>query len=222
MAGESSHPGMLYPDNRGSMMNFSELRKIDVNDHIEKKNNLSYLSWAYAVDELLQRDPSATWEYRFFDYVDGRVPYCRIGETCMVFCSVKAFDKVMTAQLPVMNHRNQAIQNPDAFAVNTAMQRCLAKAISLHGIGLYIYAGEDLPEQDVQARPSPAPVVSPPADVAAIRASAIPKVAACNNKDELKVLWDELGIDKSNPTLYAAMLEVFNARIAQLKKDAQQ
>jgi hypothetical protein len=54
----------------------------------------------------------------------------------------------MTAQLPVMNHRNQAIQNPDAFAVNTAMQRCLAKAIALHGIGLYIYAGEDLPVDD--------------------------------------------------------------------------
>src|SRR6185437_1946882 len=57
-----------------------------------------------------------------------------------------AFGKSMTAQLPVMDHRNKAIANPDAFAVNTAMQRCLAKAIALHGLGLYIYAGEDLPE----------------------------------------------------------------------------
>lgn len=130
------------------MKTFIELRKIDVSEHIEKKNNLSYLSWAYAVDELLQADPAAVWFYTFFDYVEGRVPYCRIGETCMVFCAVTAFGKTMTAQLPVMDHRNKAIQNPDAFAVNTAMQRCLAKAISLHGIGLYIYAGEDLPEQE--------------------------------------------------------------------------
>jgi len=65
----------------------------------------------------------------------------------MVFCEVKAFGVSRTAQLPVMDHRNKAISEPDAFQVNTAMQRCLAKAISLHGIGLYIYAGEDLPEE---------------------------------------------------------------------------
>jgi hypothetical protein len=59
-----------------------------------------------------------------------------------------AFGKSRTAQLPVMNYRNQAIPNPNAYEVNTAMQRCLAKAISLHGIGLYIYAGEDMPTTD--------------------------------------------------------------------------
>ena len=63
----------------------------------------------------------------------------------MVFCTVTAFGKRRTAQLPVMDYYNRAIPNPDAYQVNTAMQRCLAKAISLHGIGLYIYAGEDLP-----------------------------------------------------------------------------
>jgi hypothetical protein len=66
----------------------------------------------------------------------------------MVFCKVTAFGKSRTAQLPVMDFRNQAIPNPNAYQVNTAMQRCLAKAISLHGIGLYIYAGEDLPIVD--------------------------------------------------------------------------
>ena len=64
----------------------------------------------------------------------------------MVFCSVTAFSKTMTAQLPVLDYKNKAVVNPDAMAVNTAMQRCLAKAIALHGIGLYIYAGEDLPQ----------------------------------------------------------------------------
>jgi hypothetical protein len=56
------------------------------------------------------------------------------------------FDKPMTCQLPVMDHRNKAIQSPDAFQVNTAIMRCMTKALGLHGLGLYIYAGEDLPE----------------------------------------------------------------------------
>jgi hypothetical protein len=121
------------------MSKYEELRKIDVTKHIEKKNGLSYLSWAWAVDTLLQYDQTATWEYR---------EPKQFGETLMVFCTVNAFGKSMTAQLPVMDYRNKAIPNPDSFAVNTAMQRCLAKAIALHGLGLYIYAGEDLPEDD--------------------------------------------------------------------------
>jgi hypothetical protein len=71
----------------------------------------------------------------------------QFGDTLMVFCSVTAFDKTMTAQLPVLNHQNKAISNPNAMDVNTAMQRCLAKAIALHGLGLYIYAGEDVPDE---------------------------------------------------------------------------
>jgi len=119
--------------------NYNDLRKINVSDHVDKKNGLSYLSWSYAVDTLLQQDPNATWEYG--------TPM-QFGETLMVFCTVNAFGKNMTAQLPVINYSNKAIPNPDAMAVNTAMQRCLAKAIALHGIGLYIYAGEDLPESE--------------------------------------------------------------------------
>jgi len=117
------------------MTSYIELRKIDVSDKIEKKNNLSYLSWAWAVDTLLIHDQSATWTY-------GQP--IMFGETMMVFCTVTAFGKSMTAQLPVMDYRNKAIPNPDAFAVNTAMQRCLAKAIALHGLGLSLYVGEDL------------------------------------------------------------------------------
>jgi hypothetical protein len=117
------------------MTSYIELRKIDVSDKIEKKNNLSYLSWAWAVDTLLIHDQSATWTY-------GQP--VQFGETVMVFCTVTAFGKSMTAQLPVMDYRNKAIPNPDAFAVNTAMQRCLAKAIALHGLGLSLYVGEDL------------------------------------------------------------------------------
>ena len=116
---------------------FVELSAIDVNKYTEKKGSLTYLSWAWAVDQLMRHDPSANWVY-------GEP--VRWNETVMVFCTVTAFGKSMTCQLPVMDHRNKAIPNPDSFAVNTAMQRCLVKAIALHGLGLYIYAGEDLPE----------------------------------------------------------------------------
>jgi hypothetical protein len=115
---------------------YSDLRQINVNEHTEKKGKLTYLSWAWAVHYLLEDDPSANWKY-------GEPKM--FGETMMVFCSVTAFGKTMTAQLPVLDYQNKAIKNPSAMDVNTAMQRCLAKAIALHGIGLYIYAGEDLP-----------------------------------------------------------------------------
>ena len=120
-------------------MNYAEIRSINVNRHIEKKNGLTYLSWAWAVDQLLMLDSEASWEYgepRWF------------GESLMVFCTVSAFGKRRTAQLPVMDFYNRPISLPDAYQVNTAMQRCLTKAISLHGIGLYLYAGEDLPESE--------------------------------------------------------------------------
>jgi hypothetical protein len=124
-------------------MEYAQIRKINLNTHIEKKNGLSYLSWAWAVDQLLMLDSEASWEYG-----EPR----RFGKTLMVFCTVTAFGKRRTAQLPVMDFYNRAISNPDAYQVNTAMQRCLAKAISLHGIGLYIYAGEDLPAEATEAQ----------------------------------------------------------------------
>jgi hypothetical protein len=153
-------------------MNYAELRKVNVNEHIEKKNGLSYLSWAWAVDQLLQLDSTATWSY-------GEP--VRFGETLMVFCTVNAFGKARTAQLPVMNFRNQAIPNPDAMAVNTAMQRCLAKAIALHGIGLYIYAGEDLPEGEDAAKKSD---VEPPKQKITPTAGALDGFS----KDDIEIL----------------------------------
>lgn len=140
------------------MSTYLELRNVDVSDKIEKKNNLSYLSWAWAVDTLLQHDPLATWTY-------GQP--VAFGDTVMVFCTVTAFGKSMTAQLPVMDYRNKAVPNPDAFAVNTAMQRCLAKAIALHGLGLSLYVGEDLWD-DVDTESTPT------ADIKEIQASKSP------------------------------------------------
>ena len=121
------------------MKTFEELRKINVNEFTEKKGNLTYLSWAWAVDTLLQNDPTATWEF----------PEPKVfNDTMMVFCNVTAFGKTMRMQLPVMDNRNNAITNPDARKISDSTMRCLAKCIACFGIGLYIYSGEDLPSID--------------------------------------------------------------------------
>lgn len=176
------------------MSKYLELRNVDVSDKIEKKNNLSYLSWAWAVDTLLQHDPSATWNY-------GQP--VMFGETVMVFCTVTAFGKSMTAQLPVMDYRNKAIPNPDAFAVNTAMQRCLAKAIALHGLGLSLYVGEDLWDDVVD-------LGSINADVEEIRAKKDPA--------ELKVAFAKLYKKHQGKSSLDAITNAYNDMKAQLNE----
>ena len=128
-----------------------DLLKVNVNDHTEKKNGLTYLSWAWAWAEVLKADPKATFDVQTFD---GK-PYMEVNGTGLVWVTVTMFGKPMTCMLPVMDYRNKPILNPDAFAVNTAIMRCMTKAVALHGLGLYIYAGEDLPESDEKDAPTP-------------------------------------------------------------------
>ena len=128
-------------------MSIEMLLKKNVNEHVEKKNGLSYLSWAWAWAEALKADPKAHYGIEMF----GDKCFMDINGTAMVFVTVTMFRKPMTCQLPVMDYRNKAIPNPDAFAVNTAIMRCMTKALSLHGLGLYIYAGEDLPEGESES-----------------------------------------------------------------------
>ena len=172
------------------MKTYSELRSINVNEHTEKKGNLTYLSWAWAVDTLLQNDPSATWYY---------IEPVKFNETMMVFCRVDAFGKSMTAQLPVMDYKNKAISNPDAMSVNTAMQRCLAKAIALHGIGLYIYSGEDCPNVETEVVDVTDIVIalSESADVDALKKIYLSAVKFCDgNQDALKLVLDAKDLRK--------------------------
>lgn len=126
----------------------SELLKINVGDHIEKKNNLSYLSWAWAWAEVLKIDPNARWHATEYSDERGCALPCMFlpDGSAMVKTEVTIKGETKTCMLPVMNHSNKAIKNPDSFAINTAIMRCMTKAISMHGLGLYIYAGEDLPE----------------------------------------------------------------------------
>ena len=176
------------------MSKYLELRAVDVSDKIERKNGLSYLSWAWAVDTLLIHDQSATWAY-------GQP--VMFGETVMVFCTVTAFGKSMTAQLPVMDYRNKAIPNPDAFAVNTAMQRCLAKAIALHGLGLSLYVGEDLWD-DVDTEDTLT------ADVAEIKAQKSPT--------ELKVVFAKLYKKYQGKPALTAITNAYNDMKAQFNE----
>ena len=125
-------------------MTVADLLKLNVNEHTEKKGNLTYLSWAWAWAEALKADPKANFKVEMF----GDKCFMDINETALVWVTVTLFDKPVTCQLPVMDNRNKAITNPDAFQINTAIMRCMTKALSLHGLGLYIYAGDDLPEID--------------------------------------------------------------------------
>jgi hypothetical protein len=124
-----------------------DLLKINVNDHTEKKNNLTYLSWAWAWAEALKADPTATFEVQTFENDKCvTMPYMDVNGTGLVWVTVTLFGQERMCMLPVMDYKNKPILNPDAFAVNTAIMRCMTKALALHGLGLYIYAGEDLPE----------------------------------------------------------------------------
>jgi hypothetical protein len=142
----------------------ANLLKLNVQDHVEKKNGLTYLSWAFAWAEALKADPTATFHVDTFQRADGTtIPYMDINGTAMVWVRTTLFSKEMTCMLPVMDHRNKPIQNPDAFQVNTAIMRCLTKCLAMHGLGLYIYAGEDLPEDDGVVPPPKPKAEKPPA-----------------------------------------------------------
>lgn len=132
---------------------FEQLYKVDVSGHVEKKNGFSYVSWPFAVAELRKRHPDARWEVVRFD---GK-PYMQTE--CGYFVEVAVtVDGVTLSQIhPVLDHRNKPIQQPSAFDINTSIQRCLVKAIALHGLGLYVYAGEDLPP-DVKAEAERSPL----------------------------------------------------------------
>ena len=139
---------------------FIELNKIDVSDKIEKKNGLSYLSWAYAWGELKKRFPNATYKIYENTLPNGYVVnYFTDGKTSYVKTSVTVNEIEHIEELPVMDYRNKSIplEAMTSFDVNKAIQRSLTKAVARHGLGLYIYAGEDLPEQEPKETPKTDP-----------------------------------------------------------------
>lgn len=125
---------------------FSELNAINVNDKTEKKIGLTYLSWAWAWGELKKRHPQAV--YTIYENSEGW-PYHTDGKTCWVKTGVTVCGIEHIEYLPVMDYRNKSIllEAVTSMDVNKAIQRSLTKAVARHGLGLYIYAGEDLPTE---------------------------------------------------------------------------
>ena len=126
---------------------FNELNEVNVNGKTEKKNGLTYLSWAWAWGEVKKRFPDAT--YTIYENKDGLF-YHTDGRTCWVKTGVTVNGIENIEYLPVMNYKNRSLplDQVTSFDVNTAIQRSLTKAVARHGLGLYIYAGEDLPEAE--------------------------------------------------------------------------
>lgn len=126
---------------------FNDLYGVNVNGHTEKKNNLTYLSWAWAWGEIKKRHPDAT--YTVYENADGW-NYHTDGYTCWVKTGVTVNGIEHIEYLPVMDYKNKSIpaERVTSYDVNKSIQRSLTKACARHGLGLYIYAGEDLPEEE--------------------------------------------------------------------------
>lgn len=179
---------------------FGTLAAVNCNEHIEKKNNgkveLSYLSWAWAWHYIKSRYPNAY--YTIYERQDG-VPYWTDGRTAWVKTGVTIEGMEHIEYLPIMDYRNLSIplEKITSMDMNKAIQRSLTKAAARHGLGLYIYAGEDIPLSEAEAKelekeqaaqgtqpagtqrrtnrtvstPAPAPAPAPQEDLAKIAAA---------------------------------------------------
>lgn len=134
---------------------FRVLNKINVNEHIEKKNGLSYLSWAWAWDMLMSLYPESE---TIINRPENGFPYWTDGKTCWVDVAVKlkwnGGERTRAEIFPIMDYKNNSIplERLTSFNVNTALQRAWTKCIARHGLGFYIYAGEDLPKDEAEAK----------------------------------------------------------------------
>jgi hypothetical protein len=120
------------------MSTWKTLSAIDCSKHVEKKGNLSYLSWAWAWSTLMEHYPDASYTYCPPSFLENG--------TCEVNVSVTIEGKTHSMWLPCMDNRNKSLANPSSRDISDARMRCLVKAIAMHGLGAYIYAGEDLPQ----------------------------------------------------------------------------
>lgn len=135
---------------------FETLSKINVSGKTEKKNGLTYLSWAYAWAEVKKLYPNATYKVYERETQWGPVNYFTDGKTAWVKVGVTIEGLEHVEMLPVMNYKNQSIplDKVTSCDVNKTIQRAITKAIGRQGMALYIYAGEDLPECESQSQPA--------------------------------------------------------------------
>ncbi len=146
---------------------FATLNAINVSEHIEKKGQFSYLSWPFAVAQLRLAEPTASWEVRRWD----GLPYLATDLGYFVEVAVTVQGVTLSQIHPVLDARNKTIAAPTAFEINTSLQRALVKAIALHGLGLYIYAGEDIPSSDgINVAETPSQPSQPSRSLAVVKA----------------------------------------------------
>ncbi|WP_162155763.1 DUF1071 domain-containing protein [Staphylococcus epidermidis] len=132
---------------------FRELNSRDVNAHVEKKQNLNYLSWAYVQQELTKEDPTYEEKVIEFPYPDSNnenffVPYLKTNEGYMVCVELTVFDVTKREWLPVLDYRNKPVTIGSAtaiFDINKATKRCMVKCAAKFGLGNYLYLGEEVP-----------------------------------------------------------------------------
>ena len=141
---------------------WNTLSAIDCSKHVEKKNGFTYLSWAWAWSILKQHYPTAQYTKHLFQVNGNQLPYMLDTDgNAYVTVTVKILDgdnpngvsaiESATEIMPVLNHANRPIKNPNSFEVNASLQRCMVKAIAALGLGCYIYAGEDMPMESPTA-----------------------------------------------------------------------
>ena len=179
---------------------FQILDKVDVSAKSEKKGMFTYLSWAWAVRELLRVAPDATWEVHEWGMEGNRQPYMQTEAGCFVKVSVTVNEVTREQVHPVLDNRNKPIKTPDAFQVNTSIQRCLAKAIALHGLGLYIFAGEDLPDNSLDEKSM---------------SQILNAAKATGDKDVIRKVEDQLESGQINKSNFASITARLNDLIKQ-------
>lgn len=181
---------------------FEVLNSINVNEHTEKKNNLTYLSWAWAWAEVKKHYPDAT--YTIYENANG-MNYHTDGRTCWVKTGVTIDGLEHIEYLPVMDYKNASIplERVTSFDVNKAIQRSLTKAVARHGLGLYIYAGEDLPEAENANDDK--------------FGAAILEIAGAKDTEELKELYYKFEKEYKNDKRF---ISAVNQRKAELERQA--
>lgn len=131
-------------------MDIKEITKIfldkNVNEYVEKKNGLAYLSWATAFSQALKEYPTLKYEVK--KDIEGNPYFGNEFKGYFVFTSIEIEGIEREMMLPVLDYKNKAMLNPTTFDINKAIMRCLTKNLAMFGLGLYIYSGEDLPEEE--------------------------------------------------------------------------
>ena len=158
------------------------LSAIDCSKNVEKKGNLSYLSWAWAWQTLMEHYPDSSYTYC--------PPTFLANETCEVNVSVTVEGKTHSMWLPVMDNRNKSIANPSTRDISDARMRCLVKCISMHGLGIYLYAGEDLPSavQDAPIDSNQSAQLKALLEITESDVEKFCKVFKCSTVDQMKAV----------------------------------